>query len=155
MEGGQVLAGAAAHLDALLGRLLDVAPPQLIHALEELVLGLLGAVVVAQRQLEVEHGLPGGEAVAALVGVPAAVDELVDDAGADEGGLVRRHVREAGDGLVGDGGLDGVRPPAPVHQRPGRSVPRSALLLLAWATSGARWAAMSRRPQSRTGPSGR
>jgi hypothetical protein len=83
-------------LDALLGRLLDVAAPELVHAPEQVVLGPAG-----QWNLIGELRLPGPEAVLRALRQRAGVPELAGHAGADRVGLLAGHLGEPLDARVG------------------------------------------------------
>ena len=79
METRQVVTGAKFHFNAKFGSFFDIAPPQLIHALEELVLGFLSAVLVAQRKLKVELRLTSSKPVTSFVSDPSALLEYRHD----------------------------------------------------------------------------
>ena len=117
VEAREVVAGAEPHLDAHLGGLLDVASPQLVHALEQLVFAFLRAVGVAKRELEIELRLACREPLAGLIGDPPALLQRAQRPGAFEGRLVGGGLRELGDLIVGDGALDSGGAPATVHHR--------------------------------------
>ena len=94
-------------LDAGLGGLLDVAPPLLVHPGQHVVLGAGLPVGGAERDLEDELRLAGGEPALDGLRAPAELVQLRDDAGA---GLAALLGRELGRGVdtrrVGDAVLD-------------------------------------------------
>ena len=73
VETRQVVTGAKFHFDAKFGSFFDIASPQLIHALEELILGFLSAVFVAQRKLKVELRLTSSKPLISFVSDPSAL----------------------------------------------------------------------------------
>ena len=94
LEVGLDVDAASSDLDALLGGLLDVAPPELVHPGEHVGLGATG-----ERDLEDVLRLAGGEAALDGLRPPAELGQLGDDAGAGGGrarwaagrrGVVRR-----------------------------------------------------------------
>ena len=114
----ELVGGDATGDDALLGGLLDVAAPLLVHAREHVVLGARLALGGAQRDLEVVLRLAGGEPALGDQRLPAELAQLGDDAGAGRLAPGRRHLVEAVDGLVGDAALDrGGVPAAGDHRR--------------------------------------
>ena len=108
-------------LDALLGGLLDVAPPQLVHAREHVVLGAAG-----QRDPEDVLRLAGGEAALDRLGPPAEVDQLGDHPRTEVGALGGWQIAEAAYGVVRDAFLDRGRVPAPGHDRRAHPDPEGA-----------------------------
>src|SRR5689334_21698092 len=105
---------APGDLDPLLGGLLDVAAPLLVHARQHFALGLSG-----QRDLEVVRRLAGREAALDRDLAPAETFERAHQARPDRGAFGGREVTEAAYRVVGDAGLDRCGlPPAQHHRGP-------------------------------------
>ena len=129
VEPGQVGAFPPGDRHAEFVGLLDVAAPQLVHALEQLLVGQGRSLGVGQAQLVVELRLSGGEAVSLTLGLPTEMVQGSRHPGADQGGLVGGGLRQGGDPGIGDGGLHGGRQPAVVHH--GRADPHGERLVAA------------------------
>jgi hypothetical protein len=96
------------HEDPCLGGLLDVAPPQLVHACEQLL-----RCAALDRQLEDESWLAGREAFVVLRRPPSHLAQLVTSTGRLVIDVVRDRLAKPGHPFVGDGGLDRFGTPAP------------------------------------------